>query len=129
MNFLVYDNVIGGSSPRDKTALVGADEIRKKRKKTVNNNFCNGLIGDITKAFRAELFYGLRVLKLGDKDNLSFINLHGDSLKLEIVLNKMTDRVPYYVPNIVIKNSLEPILTRGFESFNAFDGIPDFSVS
>jgi len=70
-NFLQNNRVIRSSPTRQKTTLIGANNIIKNRSQSVNQNFGDNFVSNVAQADRSEIFVSVRSVNLRNECNES----------------------------------------------------------
>lgn len=125
---LSNNNVILTVSFRNKGTLSWANDVLKPPSDSASDNFCNGLVEDITKTNQTELLHRRDIISLRNKSNEGGVQLFYFPQINPYVFDHAANRIPNSRPLAAVKNGLKGIRTRSFEGSNVLYSIPDLCI-
>jgi hypothetical protein len=122
VNYFLQNNRVVRSAPTwQETALKGTNNIVKNRSETVNEDFGDDFVSNVTKADWSKVFIGFWLVNFGDKRNESVSYGWVEGTGLEGCVNKAENVFTNNVPVLFEENAMEPIWARRFVGFHGVE--------
>lgn len=125
-NFLGNDNVIRSLPAWEKAGLSRSYNFIQNRSNSVDNNFCNDFVIDITQSYRSELVYAFWVFNIRNQSYKALINVTRKITVRKTKLNKVKYRMSYFFPIKLIKFRLKPVWSWDLVRMHAKDSFLHF---